>query len=592
MRIAVILLWLCLHACFAAYGQSTPALLDSARRYKQDNFPKALAFAEKAYQQATAAKDAAHQAEAALLAGTATYLAGNHDQALQWYMTAKSLYSNTKNDAGMAAVNNELCVLYAKQEKFAAANTVNLEAIQHAAIAHDTAILASAWNNRGLYFYRLHDYDSSIHYLQKAYDLYLHSNNLTGMSYSLDYMATSLAEKGNVDQAIKMMEESRQLRIRTKDKAGEAMAVNNLGELMMMQQKAAQALPYFMEAGRMADTIHFTDLQAYTYQMSAQAYEQLGDFKKAYAATTAYQQLHDRVLNEKRIKAIEELQAKYEAKEKEQENKLLQQRNALQAVQLSRRSRTIYGLAVLILLTAGISYLLYNRYRLRQQARMKEELLREQQLRSEAVMEAEEQERRRLARELHDGVGQLLAATRRKIAQQAGITAETEDTIGASVALLDESIREVRQLSHSMMPPALRNKNLVQALQELATQVNHTTRLEVYTEWVNTETLELSTTQTLMLYRAVQEMLQNTIKYAEATTVNIELVNHDTELTLMVYDDGKGFDPEQVLRNNSGLGLKNIQSRIAFIGGVLVTDTAPGNGTTYIIELPLAAQTV
>jgi len=588
MRPKAILFLLCIIYGLAVQGQEARCLLDSARRYKQDDFPRSLHFAEQAYTLAGKQRNIPDQAAAALLAGTATYLAGNHDEALRWYLTAKNLYSSIHDTAGLSATSNEQCVLYAKQEKFTAANTANLDALTFAAIAGDTNLLASAHNNRGLYFYRLHQYDSSVYQLHIAYDLYRRSNNLVGMSYSLDYLATSLAEQGKVDEAIQLMEESRRLRIATKDKAGEAMAVNNLGELLMMQQKAREALPYFTEAGKMADTIHFTDLHAYTFLMRAQAYEQLGDYRKAYDAVCTYQGLHDQVLNEKRIKAIEELQARYETKEKDQENKLLQQRNSLQSLQLSRRSRTIYGLAALILLTAGVSYLLYNRYRLRQEARLKEELLRQQKLRMEAVMEAEEQERRRLARELHDGVGQLLSAARRKMQslQMHDADAANEETANA-VAMLDDSIREVRQLSHSMMPPALRNKELVPALKELAQQVMHTSKLEVYTDWVNTETLQPGKTQTLMLYRAVQEILQNIIKHAEANSVNIELVNHETELSLMVYDDGKGFDVEAVMLQGNGLGLKNIRSRVEYIGGKLVIDTSPGNGTTYIIELPV-----
>ena len=90
-----------------------------------------------------------------------------------------------------------------------------------------------------------------------------------------------------------------------------------------------------------------------------------------------------------------------------------------------------------------------------------------------------------------------------------------------------------------------------------------------------------------MIYRSVQEIISNVFKHANAKNIHIELVNHDTELTLMIVDDGVGFDKDKLFKTSKGLGLKNIESRIAYIGGSLDIDTTPGKGVTYVIELPL-----
>jgi signal transduction histidine kinase len=203
-------------------------------------------------------------------------------------------------------------------------------------------------------------------------------------------------------------------------------------------------------------------------------------------------------------------------------------------------------------------------------------------------MDAEENERRRLARELHDGVGQLLSATRRKI--QFLQANEGADVMSEPLRMLDESIKEVRDLSHSMMPPSLLNKDLRQAIQEFISRINSNKELEIQTEWVNTDNLKLDKTTTLMLYRSVQEIIGNALKHANASTINIEMVNHDTEVTLVIYDDGIGFDKFEKQDTNTGLGLSNIQSRIAYIGGTLEINSAPGRGVTYVIEVPVLNQ--
>jgi signal transduction histidine kinase len=215
-------------------------------------------------------------------------------------------------------------------------------------------------------------------------------------------------------------------------------------------------------------------------------------------------------------------------------------------------------------------------------------MLEEQKLRSLGIMDAEENERRRLARELHDGVGQLLSATRRKI--QFLQANEGADVMSEPLRMLDESIKEVRDLSHSMMPPSLLNKDLRQAIQEFISRINSNKELEIQTEWVNTDNLKLDKTTTLMLYRSVQEIIGNALKHANASTINIEMVNHDTEVTLVIYDDGIGFDKFEKQDTNTGLGLSNIQSRIAYIGGTLEINSAPGRGVTYVIEVPVLNQ--
>src|SRR5690606_11878190 len=145
----------------------------------------------------------------------------------------------------------------------------------------------------------------------------------------------------------------------------------------------------------------------------------------------------------------------------------------------------------------------------------------------------------------------ILAATRRSV-QVNPVTNSATSQTHETISLLDESIREVRQLSHSMMPPSLRNKELADALEELTERIRATTNIEIRTSWVDMEDLILDTTQTLMLYRAIQEIFSNIIKHADATIVEFEMVNHQTELNITIYDNGHGFDTSTAIQ---GLGL-------------------------------------
>ena len=588
MRHTCFLLIGCLCCCLQAPAQTAAALLDSARHYKEgheSNFSKTVFFAEQAWHAAQEHGQDSIEAEAALIAGYGNYLDGNHDKALKWYLLAEQLYRERNDHRHLAITYNELIVFYSKYEKFDAGDSVSRKALQEAALARDTPLLANAYNNTGLLFLKRGMQDSAFADFRQAYHYYRRFNDTIGMSYSLDYMGSVLSEKGDVPAALRYLRQSRALKARTNDRMGVAIITNNIGEALLQQGQYGAALQHFREAREQAHALNFTDLEGHTWRMEADAFEQQKNYAGAFAAIRKYQELHDRILNEKRIRAIEELQTKYETDKKEQANMLLLRENQVQALQLGQRKIAIIALAIVVLLIAGISWLLYNRYRLRQQARMNAALLQQQELRTQAVMDAEEHERQRLARELHDGVGQMLAATRRSITTLQTAGGLPDEQTDATLSLIDESIREVRQLSHDMMPPSLRNKSLVQALTELAERMR-ASMPGIHTEWVDTGDLALDKTQTLMLYRTVQEILSNVLRHAAAGNVHIEMVNHGDELNILIYDDGKGFDPAAI-GDGGGLGLKNIRSRVAYIGGKLELDTTPGKGTTYIIELPL-----
>lgn len=568
---------------FIVFAQTTQRLVDSASKYRNTNYPKAIRFAQSAYTQAMSERDDTLMAKSASINAYAQYLSGNRDESLNWHLEAVKLFSKIKDTLNLAAEYNELSVLYTKLKKYANANEVSNLAKQLSTSMHDTNQLATSYNNIGLMYYDRGIPDSAIDNFTNAYRLYKRSHNDVGSSYSLDYLASVFADIGKLPKARIYLEESLSLRIKTGDKMGEAITVNNIGELLIKEKKYAQAIAYLRQARENATALKFTDLEAYTYKIEAEAFDKQGDYKNAYAALQKYQITNEKLLNEKQIKAIEDLQTKYETDKKIQENKLLLQQNEVQTLMLSKRNFTIIALIITSMLIAGISYLLYNRYKIQQQKSMQEEVFKQEKLRSEAIMETEENERQRLARELHDGVGPLLSAAKRKTAY-AMMDSQAKNEV---LELYDESIKEIRQLSHSMMPPYLLNRSLVQALEDLINRIRQTTPLNIKTEWINTEVLEIGKTETLMLYRTVQEILSNIIKHAEATNVNVELVNHDTDLNLIVYDNGKGFDKEMAKKGTGGMGLKNIKSRIEYIGGTLEIDTYPGKGTTYIIDIPI-----
>ena len=249
------------------------------------------------------------------------------------------------------------------------------------------------------------------------------------------------------------------------------------------------------------------------------------------------------------------------------------------------------SLSVIFILTLFAFYLLYNRYKLKQQTKLQQELFNEQQKRAEAVLEAEEMERQRIARDLHDGVGQLLSATKLNFnAITNDITLDnkqTEEKLHKSISMIDDSIKEIRNISHNMMPATLQHFGIIKAIEEFTDRMNLAGKSNINFEYFEVDEDKLNSTFKLMLYRITQEIINNTIKHADASNINIQLIGDENELVLTIEDNGTGFDVQKAMKEE-GIGLKNIQLRVDYLKGILNIDSTIGKGTTTIIEIPLS----
>lgn len=207
-----------------------------------------------------------------------------------------------------------------------------------------------------------------------------------------------------------------------------------------------------------------------------------------------------------------------------------------------------------------------------------------QQQRTEAILEAEDRERVRIARDLHDGIGQMLAAARMALGNFLAKKNVENEHIQNSLDLLEESIKEIREISHNMMPGALTKLGLSTALKQFVNKINALGVLQIDLQIIGVKE-RLSEKIETMMYRIVQEILSNIIRHAEATKVNIELVKHENELVLVVEDNGKGFDTLDA--KNHGIGIKNVATRVEYLSGSVNFDSAIGRGTSVIVEIPL-----
>jgi len=204
-----------------------------------------------------------------------------------------------------------------------------------------------------------------------------------------------------------------------------------------------------------------------------------------------------------------------------------------------------------------------------------------------AVARVEEDERRRLARELHDGLGQTLTALKHRLAQLGDdVAPQARDRLDAAISLCSDALEDTRALSRLLRPPILDDLGLEAALRALARSLGESSGLSID---VAVEPLpDLDGDLQTLVFRVAQEALNNAAKHAQAKEVLVRVVARGGLLQLQVADDGRGCDPETMLRSG-GSGLGGMRERLRLYGGALELHSAPGEGTRLRAVVPVGA---
>lgn len=480
-----------------------------------------------------------------------------------------------------------------------------------------------------IYYEGLINYDKAKYYFSQAQVLYTQIKDEVGLGFVYSNLANVLMLQKIYPEALKYYLKALDVKTKFNNERSVGVISNNIGNLYFNQKQYAKSLPYYLKSLairqkendktgiatsyiNIANTWYTTNTKAdsakilldqavsiskaihFKQGISDASYSLFEIYKKDknYPKAIEYYQQHvlykDSILNENSAKQINDMQTKYETEAKEQQIVLLHAENTLQKLDIRKRNTTIgiiSGLSVVLLI---IGALFYNRYKLKQEARLQAAVIHQQHLASKGIVDAEERERKRIAGDLHDGVGQLFTTVKmnmeilieRFLIKQPDAERLAEKTI----ALVDESCTEVRSIAHQMMPNALVKSGLVSALRDFIDKIpSNKLKISIETQGIN-ERLETSTET--VLYRVIQESVNNVIKHADASLLDILLLCDKKEITVSIEDNGKGFNTSDKSKFK-GIGLKNMISRVEYLKGTVDISSAPGKGTLVAIYIPL-----
>lgn len=549
---------------------------------------------------------------------------GEFDKALVCYDSAMAVFKKGGLSKGISNTYNNYGLIYNKLGKLEESLKNHMEALKYRRAAKDSPAVAASLGNVGLVHYSLKNYETAVDYMQQciAYKLAIKEGPLK-MGRWYNNIANVYNDWGKKDEAIKYYLKAKALSEEVGDEMNLTFLYTNIGSYYLEEKSYAQALDYMLRANKLlagrddlysltinvsgiantlnnmkrygesirygkqvlelADSIKSFEYIYRAHEALAISNTGLGNKEDAIHHTLSALAFKDSMYNEQTAEATAAMETKYQTELKEEQIKLLEQENEIRQLTINagKASLTITRyivavLALMIVVALAVFYIRMQRLRTKQQLQLAEERAQHQKEGITAVITAQEQERERIARELHDNICQQLSVVRMRLQQ-------TEAGATQSAAMLDEITKEVRDLAYQMLPVTLQEYGLAPALNELVRHSFESTNIEAVFEDM-TGNVNIPDNYILALYRVAQELVSNALKHSNATLINLQLLVIKNIVVLTVEDNGQGLKSDNA---KHGMGMVNIRTRVEQIGGEIVIENNPGGGLRTVVKVPL-----
>jgi len=550
----------------------------------QSNFNKAIELGLKALTLKTAVGDELEIANTLNNLGNVYDQKGEFDKAVTHYKKAYLIYKKNKLPENIAMINVNMGIVLKAQKQYQKVLPYYHEAYEIYRKLNKPFETAACEANLGSVHFYLNNSDSCVYYSSMAEKRFLSLKNEQFLPVVRSNIGMAYRKLGNFGKAISYLEKA----------IAAHRKFNNRKELSFVLSELAKthqginnnkALVYAKEALLVSEEISSLPEVLAARKVMSEIYQDKGEFRNAYESFIAYSTLKDSVFEKDKIKELNEFQTLFETEKKEQRIKVLSQQHVIQALKVKQREILLVIAVAAILFGLLIFFLVMNRRKLREENRLQEERNKQQEIAARRVLDAEEHERRRIASDLHDGVGQMLSVAIMNINSLAGKISENEESnilAKNSLALVTDCYDEMRSISHQMIPSALLKAGLAPAIRDFISRIDQN-KIKVDLSLNNIDNRLSEQTETV-LYRVIQETVNNVIKHSNASKLSIQIDSDGEELSAIIEDNGQGFDKESVKK---GLGIENMISRIKLLNGAIEFDSRLGSGTIVAIYLPL-----
>lgn len=558
-------------------------------------------------------------------AGSSYVFETNYSEALKYYNEALSIAEEIGLYLEIGNINNNLGVICNEIGNYKTAYIHFVEALNNYDLAENQDKKTGTYNNIGLVYYHMKNYSKALNYFDRALDSTIKPTDTILIASILNNIALCYSSEnehekalGFLDQAITLSEKinnkyglcishqlmgSIYLNLNQTEKAFEAfsvsidiarekewsyqLAVSRLGnaKVLLGMNRAEDAFKIAYEVLEMAKAQNSLVLQSDAHQALSDIYEKTGEYKNSMLHYREYTKTQEEIINQTVIHQVYDIELTH----LNQVNKMQQLELDRKMLIISNKNTLLFFISlVFILVLIGI-WLLYLNHRHRQKVKFQTTIIELTEKKSNAALEAEIQERKRIGEELHDSLGYLLSLAglnasvlykRKDIAEE-----KRKELLEALMKSIEDAFDEVRNISHNLAPSLLSERGLKGALKNISDRVNQSTKLSMSFDTFGLDE-KFDNLIENTLFRTIQEIVNNTIKHSDASKLFIQIAQGNNEITLMAEDNGKGFNFDEI-KKHSSYGLAHIKSRIENLNGTMFIDSNQNRGTIISILIPL-----
>ncbi len=478
---------------------------------------------------------------------------GIYHLALDYYLKAAKIAENLKNDSEISSLYLSVGVINNDLHNYLNAAYFYRIAINISERTNDKNALFGIFYNMGTNFGDANQNDSALLYYSKAFKLKDSINDKLSLVYIYNAIGSIYSAKENNDSALFYFNKGLNFIIPLKNKECEATLNQNIGEIYSAKGNYVKAKEHFIKSLTINKETGRLPILVFNYKSLSDLSIKQGDSTRAFLYYYDLIKIKDSLNKLENVKYINEKIIKFESKIKDDEIKLLNSEKIQKASETKKRIAN-RNLIIVIIFSASLiiiflTALVYNR---RQRFRQNYFL--------QQLVKSQEDERIRIAKELHDGIGQNLLIMKNKMADDK--------------TLMEKTIEELRSISRNLHPVQLEKLGLKIAIESNIEEVSKIT--DIYFSYeIEILNAILSSEKQINLYRIIQECISNIIKHSQARDARITLQNYKNETKLYIYDNGIGFNYSEAKLKKT-LGLTSIKERVKLIGGVLKINSKPG----------------
>ena len=500
---------------------------------------------------------------------------GDFDESLKTYLDILKIFEAKKDSFAIASTLNSIANIYGEMDSYDEAITNFKDARKIFIIKDVKRDICNTNKSIASIYYKKGDYDEAL----------IHANSALKLSREIKFKeleGESLQVLGNIyiksnpEIGLDYYLQAKEILDKTKFEAKKLSLNIAIGTAYFNQSNYAQAKKQLLNALKIAEERKIIYQVKEASIILAKIAAEESDFSMAYNYRLQYSKAKDSIINSENSKNINLLQKQFETEKKDKT--ILESKLNLEKSQAKTQTMTILIISLLI-----ASMLLWFLFQQRQK-RIQQQLItiqKEQEVRTlESLIEGEEKERSRIARELHDGVNGDLSAIKYKLSS---LLKMNNEVINDAVAMIDNSCKQVRAISHNLVPPSLKDFNLIEATQSYCENMNDTHKQTILFQHVG-DPIVLNKKNEIHVFRIIQELVTNAIKHAKAKTINVQTSCQESNIQLTIEDDGKGM--ENIENTPKGIGLENVQSRVDYLNASLDV-ISNKKGTSYTIEIDL-----